>query len=75
MDIAELLGIRIKNLRQLRGMTQESLATSAKVSRAYISQIEGGKFYVRLDTIEAICHGLRIHPAELFSSIPFERDP
>jgi transcriptional regulator with XRE-family HTH domain len=75
MDLAERLGIRIRYLRQIRGMTQDQLAASAKITRPYISQIEGGKFDVRLDTIAAICHGLHIHPSELFAEVRFEGDP
>lgn len=72
MNIAERLGIRIRWMRQTRGVSQDQLAVRAGISRCHLSRIENGEFKVRLDTIEAICRGLLVHPCELFDTVRIE---
>jgi transcriptional regulator with XRE-family HTH domain len=71
MDIAERFGIRVQYLRNQKGMSQAQVcaASAAGLTQPYLSQIEKGRVWVRLDTIEAICRGLGIHPEELFKEI------
>ena len=40
MNIEEQIGNKIKNLRNLNGLTQEELAESVKLSRTHISNLE-----------------------------------
>jgi transcriptional regulator with XRE-family HTH domain len=37
-----MLGKRLRQLREARGMTQAELATAVKVTQAYIAYLEGG---------------------------------
>ncbi|HJN14331.1 MAG TPA: helix-turn-helix transcriptional regulator [Armatimonadota bacterium] len=37
------LGAHIRHLREAKGLTQSGLASQAGISKAYLSQIEGGK--------------------------------
>jgi transcriptional regulator with XRE-family HTH domain len=70
MELAERLGIRIRYLRELKGITQKELcASSTSLKQPYLSQIEKGKVWVRIDTIEIICRGLRVTPEELFRGV------
>jgi transcriptional regulator with XRE-family HTH domain len=69
MDFAEQLGLRIQQFRRGKGMTQEALAVRAVLTRAYLSQIENGKSWIRIDTLEAICKGLEIQPWQLLLGI------
>lgn len=71
MDIAERLGIRVQYLRNQKGLTQAQVcaAGGGSLTQPYLSQIEKGKTWVRIDTVEAICKGLGIHPEELFRGI------
>ena len=51
----ELAGIHpLKAWREHRGMTLESLAKSAKISKAYLSQIENGKRTGTLKVMKAL---------------------
>lgn len=38
------IGIRIKTARQAAGLTQQQLATAAKVSQVYVSHLEIGRY-------------------------------
>ncbi len=50
-----VIGKRIKNAREHKGLTQEELAESLNVSNAYISKIERGKTMVNLNRLSEIC--------------------
>ncbi len=41
-NIAMALGKTIRRLREAKGLTQEALARRAKISRVYITVLEGG---------------------------------
>ena len=43
------IGSKIKEFREMKGLSQEQLATSMNVSRSTISKIESGKFNASLD--------------------------
>lgn len=50
-----VIGKRIKQAREKRGITQEKLAEALDVSNAYISKIERGKTPINLDRLSEIC--------------------
>ncbi|OOS00728.1 transcriptional regulator [Haemophilus paracuniculus] len=53
-----------KNLRKIRRMkdiSQESLAFDAGISRAYLSEIEGGKRAVSIDVMGKIADALNVN--------------
>lgn len=54
----ELLGARIKELRRVRGFSQERLAELIEVEPSHMSRIEGGKSYPSLDRLERIAESL-----------------
>lgn len=60
------LRLRIRELRESRGLSQDALATAAGVRQATISELErrrGGK--VDLDVLERIARVLDVAPGEL----------
>lgn len=61
-----VFGLRIREIRQERGLSQEELADSAGVHRTYVSSLERGKRNVGLDNILALAAALSVHPSELF---------
>jgi transcriptional regulator with XRE-family HTH domain len=69
MDFAEQLGFRIASLRRQKGLTQSKLCQASGLRQPHLSQIEKGKFWMRLETLEAICKGLGLHPDELMRGI------
>lgn len=50
----------VKAWREHRGLTVETLATIAGISKAYLSQIENGKRHGTLKTIKAIAKALDV---------------
>ena len=52
------IGLRVSYYRRLQGWTQEQLSNVSKVSRARISDIEGGKGNFYFDSILAIAEAL-----------------
>lgn len=54
MDIKVKFGLRVKELRIQKKMSQESFAISAEVDRTYIQSIEKGVRNVSITTIEKI---------------------
>ena len=54
----KLVGIRIKNARLAKGLTQESLAELANISPQHISHVENGGTKLSLPCLVAICNAL-----------------
>jgi len=61
------LGRRIRALRQKTGWTQEDLAKSTKLTRAYLVSVEGGKQNPSLDVVIRIANALNVPPEQLIS--------
>ena len=65
--IEKRFGERVKELRQIKGLSQEELAFRAKVHRTYLGGIERGERNPALKNIVAIAKALDISLSELFS--------
>jgi len=61
----ELLGMRVREVRKLRGLSQERLAEGVGVDPKQISRIEGGKSAPSLDTLDAIARSLQVEMKDL----------
>jgi transcriptional regulator with XRE-family HTH domain len=61
------LGSRVREHRHRRGLTQETLAASLRMSVAYVSLIERGGRNPPYTTVLAIARTLHVDPAELFA--------
>ena len=68
MDIKQQFGLRIKYLRNKKGISQEKLAEISDLHRTYISSIEIGKRNVALENIEKLAMALDCSIEELFKS-------
>lgn len=62
-----LIGQRIKDARNARGLTQAELATAVNLSRVSITNIEAGRQNVGLDSVTAISEYLGLNPEDWFS--------
>lgn len=60
------VGLRIQELRQVRGETQESFAAKLGMLPPNYARIEQGRSNVTLDTLVRVAHGLKVELAELF---------
>lgn len=61
-------GLRVRQLRLARGISQEHLAELAQVHRTYMSSVERGQRNVGLENIYAIAEALGVDAADLFST-------
>lgn len=69
ITVQEKLGVRIKELRQEKGISQEKFAELADLDRTYISGIESGKRNVSIDVVSRIARVFGISISELFINI------
>ena len=67
-NIAKELGLRIRQLRNEKHMSQEELAFKAGISPAHLGQIERAVKNPTIDTIGKISSALDLPVTELFSS-------
>lgn len=70
--IRRQIGIRVRELRQNRGLSQEKLALEIGLDRTYIASIEQGKRNVSCVNLKKIWVGLEISPKDFFDSKIFE---
>lgn len=73
MDIREKTGIRIKKLREERGLSIEHLANISDVDRNYISDVEKGKRNVSVMILEKIILALDTDFATFFNDKGFRK--
>jgi len=67
MTILQKFGSRVKELRSVRGITQENLAELAGLSRQYIGDVERGTRNISLVNIEKIAAALDVTLPELLT--------
>jgi len=65
MTILQKFGLRIKELRSAKGITQEDLAELSGLSRQYVGDVERGTRNISLVNIEKIATALEITLSEL----------
>jgi len=66
MNTKELLGLKVKEIRKLRKLTQEKLAELINVDSGYISKLEVGQNFPSIGTLEKIANVLEIELYDLF---------
>ena len=66
MTLKENLGKKIKEYRQLQGISQEELAEKLDISQQTLSKIECGKNFLTSETLERISSVLGVNTYELF---------
>ena len=66
MDIKKLFGLRIKEYRKKKGLTQAQLAEIVNVDGKHISRIELGNNFPSAELIARFANVLDIEPKELF---------
>jgi transcriptional regulator with XRE-family HTH domain len=64
-DLTVRFGNKLHEVRKAKGMTQESLADAAGLSRNYVNDVERGRRNVTLATIESLSRALGVKMAEL----------
>ena len=62
----KLLGIRIKELRKMRELSQEKLAEKVNIDPKHLSRIEVGRSFPSMDTLTEISKSLKVDLKDLF---------
>jgi transcriptional regulator with XRE-family HTH domain len=57
--------MRLKKLRESRGLTQEALAQKAHISRAYLARLEMGRHDPHLSRLRKLAKALGVKISEL----------
>ena len=74
MDLKQMLGARIKEIRAKKKITQEQLSERMGINPKFLSSIERGKENPTLNTLIRLSESLEVDLAEIFSFIQIE-DP
>ena len=54
MDLQAIIGVRIKEIRNERNLTQEAVAWSADIDRTFMNHVENGKRNLSIKSLEKI---------------------
>jgi Predicted transcriptional regulators len=65
--LRDQFGVRLKQLRDERGLNQEQLAELSDLSVREIGRIENAKCAASLDSLEKLAHAFKMHPRDLLN--------
>lgn len=65
MDLPQILGWNVRELRKRRGISQEELALDADMKRSYVSDMERGKRNPTIKAIARLATALDVLPEDL----------
>ena len=68
-DISSRFGVRLRELRRSRNMTQLEMAIAFGIDRSYISDVERGRKAISLPTLEVIALGMDVSLSALLKDI------
>jgi len=74
VDLKKMIGSRIQEIRNKKGITQDQLSEKVGISSKYLSSIERGKENPTLNTILKMARSLDVMPDEFFTHLEIE-DP
>ncbi|MFW6406726.1 helix-turn-helix domain-containing protein [Acinetobacter baumannii] len=60
-----LFGLRLRELRKFKGISQERLALESGIGRSYLGEVERGKRNIALLNIYKLARALNIEPSQL----------
>lgn len=69
MDIRKRFGKRVKDLRQARNLSHETLARLAKLDPISVSEIEKGEGDISIETIQKLSIAFQINISDLFEGL------
>lgn len=68
MDLKKDFGLRLKELRNKRGITQLKLAEIVEIDPKHMSHIETGRSFPKADLIEKFAKALNVDYTKLFNT-------
>ena len=66
MDIKIRFGLKVKQYRKSKGLSQEKLANLAEIDRTYLPTIEKGERNVSIEVVERLAKALNVKIIDLF---------
>lgn len=69
IDVSSRFGVRLRELRKERSMTQLRMATEFGIDRSFISDVERGRKSISLPMLEVIALGMNMTLSELLKNI------
>ncbi len=73
MEIKQLIGQRIKKLRDIQQMSQKDLAFESDLDRSYIASVENGQRNISIVNITKIASALKVTLKEFFNDEQFNK--
>ena len=70
MSVLKKFGLRVRQLREARGLSQEDFAEAADLHRTYVSGIERGERNPTLSVLARIAKGFGMTLSELLERVP-----
>lgn len=68
MNVKQKIGQRIKELREMKNISQKDLAYTSDIDRSYIASVESGKRNIAIVNIEKIAIALNVTLTDFFNS-------
>lgn len=65
-ELKEKFGLRLKEIRESRGLSQEKLGELIDLTEDSVGNMERGKHWPRLKTLEKLLKVLKVRPRDLF---------
>jgi transcriptional regulator with XRE-family HTH domain len=72
MEVNELIGKRITQLRKKKNLSQQKFAYEADVERSYLTHVEKGRKNISVNTLYKISNALGVSLNEFFNSKEFK---
>jgi transcriptional regulator with XRE-family HTH domain len=69
MDVSSRFGVRLRQLRRDRNLTQLRMAVDFGIDRSFISDVERGRKSISLPMLEVIALGLKMSLSELLKDL------
>jgi DNA-binding XRE family transcriptional regulator len=69
LDVSSRFGIRLRELRRERNLTQLRMARDFGIDRSFISDVERGRKSISLPMLEVIALGMKISLSELLKNL------
>ena len=68
-DVGSRFGVRLREMRKQRSMTQLQMAVDFGIDRSYISDVERGRKAISLPMLEVIALGMKLSLSDLFRDL------
>lgn len=69
LHVSSRFGVRLRELRRERNLTQLRMAVDFGIDRTFISDVERGRKSISLPTLEVIALGMKISLSELLKDL------